>query len=39
MFIWLSDVPEDHGPTHVVPLPVTAAVPALPRVLGGLAWS
>ncbi len=21
MFIWLSDVPEDHGPTHVVPLP------------------
>jgi hypothetical protein len=27
MFIWLSDVPEDHGPTHVVPLPVTAGVP------------
>jgi hypothetical protein len=24
MFIWLSDVPEDHGPTHLVPLPVTA---------------
>jgi hypothetical protein len=31
MFIWLSDVPEDHGPTHVVPLPVTAGVPALPH--------
>jgi hypothetical protein len=31
MFIWLSDVPEDHGPTHVVPLPVTAGVPALPN--------
>jgi hypothetical protein len=31
MFIWLSDVPEDHGPTHLVPLPVTAAVPALPH--------
>ena len=31
MFIWLSDVPEDHGPVHVVPLPVTAGVPALPN--------
>ena len=31
MFIWLSDVQEDHGPTHVVPLPVTAGVPALPH--------
>jgi hypothetical protein len=31
MFIWMNDVPEDHGPTQVVPLPVTAGVPALPR--------
>jgi hypothetical protein len=31
MFIWLSDVPEDHGPTHLVPLPVTAGAPALPH--------
>ena len=31
MFIWLSDVPEDRGPTHVVPLPVSAGVPALPH--------
>jgi len=31
MFIWLSDVPEDHGPTHIVPLPVTAGAPALPH--------
>jgi hypothetical protein len=31
MFVWLSDVPEDHGPTHIVPLPVTAGVPALPH--------
>jgi hypothetical protein len=31
MFIWLSDVPEDHGPTRIVPLPVTAGVPALPH--------
>ncbi|MBV9794456.1 MAG: phytanoyl-CoA dioxygenase family protein [Actinobacteria bacterium] len=31
LFIWLSDVPEDHGPTHVVPLPVTAGVAALPH--------
>lgn len=30
MFIWLSDVPEDQGPTRVVPFPVTAGVPALP---------
>jgi hypothetical protein len=27
----LSDVPEDHGPTHIVPLPVTAGAPALPH--------
>lgn len=31
MFIWLSDVPEDHGPTHIVPLPVTAGADALPH--------
>jgi Phytanoyl-CoA dioxygenase (PhyH) len=31
MFIWLSDVPEDHGPTHIVPLPVSAGVPPLPH--------
>jgi hypothetical protein len=31
MFIWLTDVPEDHGPTHIVPLPVTAGAPALPH--------
>jgi ectoine hydroxylase-related dioxygenase (phytanoyl-CoA dioxygenase family) len=31
MFIWLSDVPEDHGPTHLVPLAVTAGVPPLPH--------
>jgi hypothetical protein len=31
MFIWLSDVPEDHGPTHVVPLSNSAGVPALPH--------
>jgi hypothetical protein len=31
MFIWLSDVAEDHGPTHLVPLPVTAGVAALPH--------
>ncbi len=31
MFIWLSDVPEDHGPTHIVPLPVSAGAPALPH--------
>jgi hypothetical protein len=31
MFIWLSDVREDHGPTRIVPLPVTAGVPALPH--------
>lgn len=31
MFIWLSDVPDDHGPTHIVPLPVSAGVPALPH--------
>ena len=31
MFVWLNDVPEDHGPTHIVPLSVTAGVPALPQ--------
>ncbi len=31
LFIWLSDVPEDHGPSHMVPLPVTAGVSALPH--------
>jgi hypothetical protein len=31
MFIWLSDVPENHGPTHIVPLSLTAGVPALPH--------
>src|SRR5215469_15818354 len=31
MFLWLSDVPDDHGPTHIVPLPVTAGSPALPH--------
>ena len=31
LFIWLSDVSEEHGPTHVVPLPATARVPALPH--------
>jgi len=31
IFIWLSDVTEAHGPTHIVPLPVTAGVPALPH--------
>ena len=32
MFVWLSDVPEDHGPTHLVPLPVTAEYPPCPTV-------
>ncbi|HEY1619092.1 MAG TPA: hypothetical protein VGG25_15835 [Streptosporangiaceae bacterium] len=31
MFVWLSDVPEDHGPTHIVPLPASAGAPALPH--------
>lgn len=31
MFIWLSDVTEDHGPTHIVPLPVSAGAPAMPH--------
>jgi hypothetical protein len=31
IFIWLSDAPENDGPTHLVPLPVTAGVPALPH--------
>jgi hypothetical protein len=24
-----AEEPEDHGPTHIVPLPVTAGIPAL----------
>jgi hypothetical protein len=31
MFIWLHDVPEDRGPTRIVPLAVTAGAPALPH--------
>lgn len=31
VFIWLHDVPEDHGPTHIVPLGVTSDLPALPH--------
>ena len=31
MFIWLCDVPEDLGPTHIVPLGRTAGAPALPH--------
>jgi Phytanoyl-CoA dioxygenase (PhyH) len=31
MFVWLNDVPEDHGPTHIVPLSVTVGVPVLPQ--------
>ena len=32
MFIWLSDVTEELGPTHLVPLSVTEGLPALPHV-------
>ena len=32
MFIWLSDVTEERGPTHLVPLTVTDGFPALPHV-------
>jgi len=32
MFIWLSEVTEEHGPTHLVPLSVTQGLPALPHV-------
>jgi ectoine hydroxylase-related dioxygenase (phytanoyl-CoA dioxygenase family) len=31
LFVWLHDVPEDHGPTHLVPLGVTADLSALPH--------
>jgi hypothetical protein len=31
LFIWLCDVPEELGPTHVVPRSVTADLPALPH--------
>jgi hypothetical protein len=34
MFIWLTDVNEDLGPTHLVPLSVTNGIPALPHVQG-----
>lgn len=33
MFIWLSDVTEDLGPTHLVPLAGTSGLPALPHVV------
>ena len=32
MFIWLSDVTEELGPTHLVPLSGTSGLPALPHV-------
>lgn len=32
MFIWLSDVTEELGPTHLVPLTYTSGLPALPHV-------
>ena len=32
LFIWLSDVSEELGPTHLVPLPLTNEFPALPHV-------
>ena len=31
LFIWLHDVPEELGPTHVVPIGVTSGLPALPH--------
>lgn len=31
MFIWLSDVTEEFGPTHIVPLTETEGLPALPH--------
>lgn len=33
MFVWLSDVPESLGPTHIVALGDSAGVPVLPHVL------
>jgi hypothetical protein len=35
LFIWLSDVTEDLGPTHLVPLSVSKGLPALPHVQKG----
>ena len=32
MFIWLSEVTEEHGPTHLVPLAASAGLSALPQV-------
>jgi hypothetical protein len=32
LFIWLSDVTEELGPTHLVPLSVSEGLPALPHV-------
>jgi hypothetical protein len=32
LFIWLSDVPEPLGPTHMVPMSRTAELPPLPHV-------
>jgi hypothetical protein len=32
MFIWLHDVTEQLGPTHLVPLSVSKGIPALPHV-------
>jgi hypothetical protein len=34
LFIWLSNVTEDLGPTHFVPLSVSKRLPALPHVQG-----
>ena len=31
MFIWLSDVTEELGPTHLIPLTATSGLPALPH--------
>ena len=31
LFVWLCDVPEDMGPTHLVPLPSSTGLPALPH--------
>jgi len=31
MFIWLNDVPEARGPTHIVPMTLTSNFPALPH--------
>jgi len=34
MFIWLTEVSEDLGPTHLVPLSLTKRIPALPHAQG-----